>query len=604
MMKRIHFPLILSFLFLFLNAHSQDKDQLTNTDSVNWPLIRQKLQELEVQRLQDADTRARLEQQLNILSNSGNEVQLQSLQQQLDAIRQRDSVRIAEKKSKIDALRASVKGHPVMGPMGIDTLFYIYTRLGSTTSRERATMVTERIAQLANDFQFNPDSIRLQMADIGMELMVRDRILLTITETDAIWNNSSIEELAKQYRQQIIQAIRVYKDETSWITLIKEIGLALLVIFLLLLCIYLGKKLFRFTAKRIIALRGDKLKGYRIRNYTILNTARQLRILLVLNQLVKWIFTIALLYCSLLILFGIFPWTQNFANQLFSWVLNPMKSIGNSVLQYIPNLITIIVIVIVFRYVLKGVSFIKKEIETGALVITGFHADWANPTYQIIRVLLMAFMLIVIFPYLPGSDTPVFRGVSVFLGVLFTFGSSGSLNNIVSGLILTYMRSYKIGDHVKIGEVNGDIIEKTILVTRIRTINNEIISIPNANVMNSHTINYSSDAQQRGLIIHSTVTIGYATPWTEVHTALIKAATMTTHILPYPAPYVLQKSLDDFYVSYQINAYTRESNIQHFIYSELHQHIQDCCREAGIEIMSPHYRALRDGDASTIPDIS
>ncbi len=204
-------------------------------------------------------------------------------------------------------------------------------------------------------------------------------------------------------------------------------------------------------------------------------------------------------------------------------------------------------------------------------------------------------MIIVIFPYLPGNESPVFRGVSVFLGFLFTFGSAGSLSNIIAGLVLTYMRLFKIGDVV------GDVVEKSLLVTRVRTIKNEIISIPNSTVMSSHTINYSSEAVGKGLILHTTVTIGYDVPWKKMHKALIAAAGKTDMLLREPEPYVLQTSLDDFYVSYQINAYTKEPNKQASIYSQLHQNIQDCCNEAGIEIMSPHYRAMRDGNMTTVP---
>ncbi|MCW8981206.1 MAG: mechanosensitive ion channel family protein, partial [Altibacter sp.] len=300
-------------------------------------------------------------------------------------------------------------------------------------------------------------------------------------------------------------------------------------------------------------------------------------------------------------LFGIFPWTQNFADTLFGYVFNPVKKILLSFWNYLPNLITIIVIVIVFRYVLKAIHFLKSEIEKENLKIPGFYSDWATPTYQLVRIIVIAFMIVVIFPYLPGSDSPIFKGVSVFLGFLFTFGSAGSLSNIIAGLVLTYMRLFKIGDRVKIGDVFGDVIEKSTLVTRVRTIKNEIISIPNSTVMNSHTINYSSDAPEKGLIIHSTVTIGYDVPWKDMHEALIEAASRTEYVLQDPPPFVLQTSLDDFYVSYQINAYIREPNKQASIYSNLHQNIQDVCNENSIEILSPHYRAARDGNMTTIP---
>jgi small-conductance mechanosensitive channel len=332
-----------------------------------------------------------------------------------------------------------------------------------------------------------------------------------------------------------------------------------------------------------------------------LNTKRQIHALLTLSKILKWVVILLIVYIALPILFGIFPWTKQFSQTLFGFIINPTKKIFVAVWNYLPDLVTIIIIIFFFRYLIKGIHFFKTEIEKGNLSISGFYPDWANPTFQILKVATYAFMVIVIFPYLPGSDSPVFQGVSVFLGVLFTFGSSGSLSNLVAGLVLTYMRLFKIGDRVKIGDVIGDVIEKSMLVTRIRTIKNEIISIPNSTVMNSHTINYNSDTDTNGLILHTTVTIGYDVPWKDMHLALINAANRTNLIEKEPVPFVLQTSLEDFYVSYQINAYTKEANKQALIYSDLHANIQDCCNEVGIEILSPHYRAARDGNATTIP---
>ena len=273
-----------------------------------------------------------------------------------------------------------------------------------------------------------------------------------------------------------------------------------------------------------------------------------------------------------------------------------------SVIDYLPNLITIAVIIFVFRYVLRGIKYLKSEIELERLKLPGFYPDWASPTYQIIRVLVVAFMIVVIFPYLPGSDSPIFKGVSVFLGFLFTFGSAGSLSNLISGIILTYMRLYKIGDRIKIGNTVGDVVEKNILVTRIKTIKNEIVSVPNSTVMSSHTVNFTSEAERDGLIVHSTVTIGYDVPWNLVHETLIEAAQKTEFVLEDPKPFVLQTSLNDFYVSYEINAYTHHASRQALIYSELHAHIQDCCNAREIEIMSPHYTAARDGNTKAVPE--
>jgi small-conductance mechanosensitive channel len=214
---------------------------------------------------------------------------------------------------------------------------------------------------------------------------------------------------------------------------------------------------------------------------------------------------------------------------------------------------------------------------------------------------VFAFAVVVMWPYLPGSGSDAFKGVSLFVGVLFSLGSSGAVGNIVAGVVLTYTRAFQIGDRVKIGETTGDVFERTLLVTRLRTIKNVDVTIPNGAVLGNQVINYTGQAQGPGLILHTTITIGYDAPWKQIHELLIAAAKATPEILEDPAPFVLQTSLDDFYVSYQINAYTRNPSVMARTYSVLHQNIQDQFNGAGVEIMSPHYNALRDGNQMTIP---
>jgi small-conductance mechanosensitive channel len=480
-------------------------------------------------------------------------------------------------------------------------LFKVYSKLGSFSAKDRADVISIRIENLSDHYSFKSDSLKIAESETTVDLVYGESIIMSISENDALWNNSTKAALAKKYQILIGDSVANYLKETNLTTLAKEVGLALVVLIIMGALIVYTRKFFLWTATQIKQQEGKRIHGTKIRNFTLFDANQQVNALLNVNTILKWFFILLLVYIALPILFGIFPWTKDFAGTLFGYILNPLKKIIIGFWNYLPNLITILVIIFVFRYVLKGIRFLKNEIEKGNLELSGFYPDWANPTYQIIRVFVFAFMIVVIFPYLPGSDSRIFQGVSVFLGFLFTFGSAGSLSNIVAGLILTYMRLFKIGDRVKIGEVVGDVIEKSLLVTRIRTIKNEIISIPNSTVMSSHTINYSSDAPEKGLIIHSTVTIGYDVPWKDIHQVLIDAATKTDLVLQQPKPFVLQTSLDDFYVSYEINAYIKEPNKQALIYSMLHQNIQDICNERGIEIMSPHYRAARDGNTSTIP---
>jgi small-conductance mechanosensitive channel len=214
----------------------------------------------------------------------------------------------------------------------------------------------------------------------------------------------------------------------------------------------------------------------------------------------------------------------------------------------------------------------------------------------------VALAAVMIFPYLPGADSDAFKGVSIFLGVLLSFGSSGAVSNVVAGAVLTYTNAFRPGDRVQIGETVGDVVERTMLVIRLRTIKNVDVTVPNAAALSSQMINYTAQANTRGLILHTTVTIGYDAPWRQVHQLLIDAARATEGLLQDPEPFVLQTGLDDFYVRYEVNAYTDRPSEMARTYSLLHQNIQDRFNQAEVEIMSPHYRALRDGSALTIPE--
>ena len=572
------------------------------TDSLNAVKLAdysKKLAEINQQHVADSIKKVQLETQLDKLKTTDN-LKKEALQKQLQELKERDAERLAQKRAQIDSLRLTAKGFPVMGFFN-DTLFVIYSKLGSFSAHDRALAISSRIRQLADNFNFKPDSLKIAPAETSVDLISGESIIMSVSENDALWNDTSTSALAQTYHDVIGREVMRYKAETKFSTLAKEIGLALLTLFIIFVLLFYVGKLFNWTAAKIQHYEGTRIKGIKIKSYILFDARQQTKALLTVNRLLRWFVILLVVYIALPVLFGIFPWTKNYADTLVRYILNPIKKIANGFLNYLPNLITILVIVLFFRYLLKGLRFLRSEVEKGDLQLAGFYPDWANPTYQIIRVLVYAFMLIVIFPYLPGSDSPVFQGVSVFLGFLFTFGSAGSLSNIIAGLILTYMRLFTLGDRVKIGDVSGDVIEKSLLVTRVRTIKNEIISIPNSTVMSNHTINYSSDAPERGLIIHTTVTIGYDVPWKDMHQILIDAALRTESILPEPTPFVLQTSLDDFYVSYQINAYIREVKRQAVIYSNLHQNIQDVCNERGVEILSPHYRAARDGSMTTIP---
>jgi small-conductance mechanosensitive channel len=205
--------------------------------------------------------------------------------------------------------------------------------------------------------------------------------------------------------------------------------------------------------------------------------------------------------------------------------------------------------------------------------------------------LVVAFALVVAYPYIPGSESAAFKGVSIFLGVVFSLGSTSIISNLIAGYALTYRRAFRVGDRVKIGDVIGDVTDVRLQVTHLRTAKNEAVIVPNSVILNSEVTNYSTFAKTSGLILHTTVGIGYEVPWRQVEAMLLEAAARTPGILETPAPFVLQRGLGDFSVVYEVNVGCHDPRNMWLLYNDLHRSIQDVFNEHGVQIMTPAYEA-------------
>lgn len=397
----------------------------------------------------------------------------------------------------------------------------------------------------------------------------------------------------------ILFPLRIYAGVYS---VVRSIFLVLVVTVLYVLFLRALRALFRHSLDHVRSWKGTLIRDISFKSIRIFSDDQILSFLIIGFKIVRMGLYLSISYVYVIIVFSFFGATKTWSSVLFSFLMTPLRMMGLSFIHFLPNLFVILVFSGISYYFIKIVRLVFVELERGTIVIPGFYPEWSMPTHKLVSLLIIFFTLIVIFPYIPGSSSPGFRGLSVFIGVLLSFGSTSAISNVVAGVVITYMRPFKIGDRVRIADTTGDVIEKSLLVSRIRTIKNEDITIPNAMILGSHIVNYSSSAHERGLILHTSVTIGYDTPWRTVHELLISAARSTQGILPSSEPFVLQKSLDDFYVSYELNAYTDQPNRMASVYSELHQNIQDAFFHAGVEIMSPHYGALRDGNKTAIPD--
>lgn len=479
-----------------------------------------------------------------------------------------------------------------------DTVLLLSAVVGPFTPAERADAIEARVLRLTRE-RF--DSLTLSEGDQATDILAGDLVLMSVTDEDAAAAGRTRAELAQAIRVALFDAMgRVSIRATITAILLGLLWTALATAVLVVVLRLLRRSTSRLEA--MIATRRDGgIPGVRIRTVELVSAQTIANLLTASVRGLRTLGIIVLLYFYLPLVLSFFPWTQRYSDRLVGYVLDPLGRVLGAVVAYLPNLLFIAIIVFVARYALKVVHLVFGALENGTLAFGGFEREWSEPTYKIVRFLIIAIVAVVMFPYLPGANSDAFKGVSLFLGVLVSFGSSSAIANIVAGTVLTYTRAFNVGDRVRIGETTGDVVAKSLLVTRVRTIKNVDVTVPNAMVLSTHVLNYTAMAKESGVILHTGVTIGYDVPWRQVHQLLIDAAKATTDIQADPAPFVLQTSLDDFYVSYELNAYTANVKAMPRTYGELHASIQDAFNAAGVEIMSPHYKALRDGNQVTIP---
>lgn len=482
-----------------------------------------------------------------------------------------------------------------------DTLFFIKYSPREYSIDNRASLISKQLENISEKYEASSDTLYKVSQDGFITIMYNDEQAFVVTENDARANNSTLSDLAETQLIAVKKAL--HKTEgynlslTDWLI---RIGYFLISLIVLIAIIWVIQWAFKKLNIYLSRFQRNFLKSKKnIFKYFIpKNTAN---IFVFISNVGRFTTIVFVLLAFLPFMFSFFPWAEEIVNDFYGYVAKPIKFVFYGFIDFLPNLIFIIVILWITRYVIRVLQDIVEDIEAEKFIISGFPKEWARTTQKIISLLIWAFTLVVIYPLLPGSASPAFRGVSIFIGAIISFGSTSAVANIVAGVVITYMSPYKIGDRVKIQEITGDVIERTLLVTRIRTPKNEDVTIPNANIINNKIINYSTNTEDLGLLIHTTVTIGYDVPWGIVDKLLRQAAQKSLHVEAEPAPFVLQTSLDNNYVSYELNAYIKEPNKMPAIYSDIHKNIQEAFNEAGIEILSPQYIAARDGNLSTVP---
>jgi small-conductance mechanosensitive channel len=479
-------------------------------------------------------------------------------------------------------------------PVTIDgeTLFYL-RGVTAYPATERAAALRSRIIEVAKDRSFDVAAleVRVEEDQNRSSIYAGPTRLLSIYDADA-----EIEELDRQllgevYKSRIASTIVEYREARSASTLGTNALYAVGVTAVLILLLWGLRRLFRWLddwSERNVRRRVQELAS---KSHQLVHAGTLWGLIDGLLRLLRLIvyFTVAYFYLNTVL--GLFPWTRPAARMLFALVLNPLESLWTGFLAALPDLAFLVVLWFVVRYLLRVIRAFFTGVGSGRIRLERFEADWAEPTYRIVRVLVIAFALVIAYPYIPGSGSAAFKGVSVFIGVLLSLGSSSFIANIIAGTAMTYRGTFKDGDLVKVGGVVGRVEDVKLMVTRLRTAKNESVILPNSTILSSEVINYSQQGNTDGLVINSIVGIGYDAPWRQVEAMLLEAARRTEGLRAEPPPFVLQRGLGDFAVQYEINAYWDVSGSMLALYSRLHANVQDVFNENGVQIMSPAYEA-------------
>ena len=495
-----------------------------------------------------------------------------------------------------------IDGFPVK--LGNKIIFRIRQGVGNVaTPQERANIIEERLNLIAETTNLTADDIRVESGEDQTIILAGDTVLITVSESDAkAYDDGTHPELAEEAADRIRNELTEYRQDRS--VRGQVINIIATVISTIALLVFL-RGVFFVASKLLVHIRAQRRAGtlqLQLGSLPLLEAGAAAYLLTSLVKIFRVVLVLAALYVYVPFVLSLFPATEVLGDSILQDIAFRLNGLMQAFVAYLPNLAMVVIIAVIAYYTVKFSEQIITELgRPGAY--PWFYEEWIQPTNRLAMILIIAIAVVMASPYLPGFGSPAFQGVSIFIGALVTLGSSSAVSNALAGLILIYTRAFQLGDFIRIDDTIGNVQDKSLFVTRVVTPKQETVTIPNASVLNSNVVNYSAICResQGQLLLYTTITLGYDVPWRKVHEVLIEAAKITTHIESTPEPFVLQTDLNDFNVSYQLNAYTSLPTKMPRIYSELHQNIQDKCNEADIEILSPHFSALRDGNHSTIP---
>jgi small-conductance mechanosensitive channel len=468
------------------------------------------------------------------------------------------------------------------------TLFHV-RGVSAYPAEKRAAGIESRIIAIADAAEFTTQRIHEVETGHSTDIMADQLRLVSVLDADASIEGMDRRTLAIAYAERIRMAVEDYRRHRSPEYLrtaaLRAAGATAILVPALWLIIWLMRRLSAVAQTRY----KQRVRSVAIQSFQILQGQQIWSTVQGSLRTLRWLSIAILAYLYVHFVLAQFPWTRPIAQRLLGYFLAPLVTMGRAVLANLPDLLFLAVLIIVTRYVLRLLRLFFEALGRGTVKLQNFEPDWAAPTYRLVRLGVIVFTAIVAYPFIPGSGSEAFKGISIFLGVIFSIGSSSFVSNIIAGYALTYRRVFKIGDRVKIEDVVGDVVQTRLQVTHLRSLKNEEVVVPNSLILNSQVVNYSSLAHKQGLILHTTVGIGYETPWRQVEAMLLLAAKRTPGLLQEPEPFVLLKTLGDFSVMYELNAYCDDAQAMTRLYSALHRNILDVFNEHGVQIMTPAY---------------
>jgi small-conductance mechanosensitive channel len=497
---------------------------------------------------------------------------------------------VAQEQVKTNNTQSGVEVESDMAPVEVDGVELFQVRgVPAFPAEVRARGIAERIRGVAANQGFSPNDIQAVDVEYGTGIFAGNQRLMIVSDADVTIPQLSRKALADLFVTKIRGAINDYRQSRSREVLLSGVTRTAVATLILIVALVILRTLFKRIYRFLEGRYRKRIHAVGIQSFQVVRAEQIWTALQRVLNAGKFLVLAAAILIYLHYALSKFPWTRPTAQRLGGYLLSPLQTMGNGLLAQIPSIIFLIILFLITRFFLRLIHKFFGALKTGDVKLSGFDAEWSESTYKLIRLAVVVLALVVAYPYIPGGNSEAFKGITIFIGIVFSLGSSSAIANLIAGYTMTYRRAFRIGDRIKIGTIMGDVIEMRLQVTHLKTVKNEEVIIPNSNILNNEVINYSSLARERGLILYTSVGIGYETPWRQVEAMLLKAADITPGFQKEPPPFVNQKKLGDFAVTYELNVYCDTPKTMARVYTALHQNILDIFNEFGVQIMTPAY---------------